>query len=701
MPDREDPSKSPEPEEATEAEESRVERVAGRAASTWRKDQQGALFEQSEASAQDPDAAGAVDLELAELDSLLDTPLARAWLADGFVESVDMPASTEPGVIEALPRRKPLNANAGRWQISPPLTTALSFEATVFETCKRMLVWYWGLFRFCGMVVFDFFRGQHSIEHRAIRLRETLEALGATFVKLGQQLSIRADILPYAYCAELLKLLDSVEPFDTQYAIDKIEKLTGKKVGETFAIFDPKPIGSASLACVFQAVLKNGDKVAVKVRRPNIGRTLAADLRALSWMMATGEFLSISRPGSTMDLAVELRTMLMEEIDFTREARYTTIFRDQVAKSKLDWVHVPKVYRELSGHDVMGTEYITGVFLSEILNAVDRDDQESLQQIRERGMEPTKIARRFVELFNWELMECLLFHADPHPANIICRPGNVIALIDFGSCGRFTARTRRSWQMFYHAVQKEDVSGMAEHAIAMIEPLPPIDMEAFRKDVVALYWDNLTAYKDEDAEWWEKASGMLWMKFAALGNKYRLPISLEALRLFRATFLLDSTLFRLHKDMEMDVEYERYDDSASKRARKRVQRKFAKKLRKGLSATDYLRMEDVSHQTSTLLARIQRDLDNPQHISAQAIGKAAFGVSVALKLLVVIVLAHLIAVIGLSAYRSVLGDAPLDTWGVLVEVVNNSAYQFILLVVALVVIRRVLLRVEDLDVSKG
>src|SRR5438045_9101328 len=119
--------------------------------------------------------------------------------------------------------------------------------------------------------------GRASIQRRAARLRRVFENIGGSFAKLGQQLSLRADILPYAYCAELAHMLDKVPPFPTAQAIATIERNARRPLHEIFATFDPDPIGSASLACVYQAALRTGGRVAVKVRRPEFGRRLASD----------------------------------------------------------------------------------------------------------------------------------------------------------------------------------------------------------------------------------------------------------------------------------------------------------------------------------------------------------------------------------------------------------------------------------------
>ena len=640
-----------------------------------------------------------VDIEsTAELEAILQDPVARAWLSDGLGEEpVDM--GRAPGVIAPLPRRLHVGGKSES-SGSPPMARSIEFSAGLFATFGRLFFWAWAITRYFGGALIDKILLRDSTQRRAVRLRETLESLGPTFIKLGQQLSVRADVLPYEFCAELSKMLDRIPPFDTKLAIAEIERTTNRKITDVFAIFDPEPIGSASLACVYQAVLHNGERVAVKVRRPKIGNRLAADLRALDWLMAYAELLSIIRPGLTRNLSIELCAMLMEELDFEQEARYTDIFRRRAKEKGQDYVTAPRIYRELSSESVMVSAFVSGVFLWEILNAIDRKDEETLAQVRAKGIEPKEIARGMAELFNWESMESLLFHADPHPANIICRPGNQIVLIDFGSCGRFSSKTRRLFHQLHHYMNNEDVTGMVECSISMLEPLPPIDLDRFTKEVEGLYWEMMYASKDSHAEWWEKASGVLWIRFAGLARRYNIPMNLDTMRLFRATFLYDTVMFRLWKDLDLDEEYQRYFNKLGRRAKKRVTKATRKRMRKGLTNKDYMQIEDMIRMGNQIIARLQHILDTPQHNFASVIGKAAYGVSVGLKMAVVGLTVHLVAVVSVAVHGRIVGNT-ISMADAFFNLVGHPAYQASLLLIGLIVIRKALMRFEDIDVRKG
>ena len=210
------------------------------------------------------------------------------------------------------------------------------------------------------------------------------------------------------------------------------------------------PIGSASLACVYQARLKTGEMVAVKVRRPGIGPLIAADLRALDWLLIAAETLTLIPPGNTRRAREDFETILFREMNFRAEARYTDIFRRRAAKRKKD-VTAPRVYFQYCTEEVMVSEFVSGVWMWELLAAVDTNDREFLARVRLQGIEPKALASKLVRIMNQEVQEELFFHADPHPANLIIMPNNKICYIDFGAIGRFSTQTRKLFrEMAYH-----------------------------------------------------------------------------------------------------------------------------------------------------------------------------------------------------------------------------------------------------------
>jgi len=280
----------------------------------------------------------------------------------------------EPPVERPLPRPPRLAVSRERESGLLPPRYEVAFKPGTLRTIGRIFSWlFGGAYYGLGYALDRLLRRDQTIS--AVRLRKTFEFLGTTFIKLGQQLSMRLDILPYAYCHELERMFDDVSRMRYEEAVRIIEKATGKPLEETFAAFDTDPIGSASIACVYHAVLKSGEHVAVKVRRPGIGEGLAADMRALGWILFAAEQLFLRR-GFTSNFLDELSSMLMEELDFRREARFAELFRRRMRKtSELHFASAPKVYFEHSTSDVLVTEYVTGVWVTDVLTALETDDR--------------------------------------------------------------------------------------------------------------------------------------------------------------------------------------------------------------------------------------------------------------------------------------------------------------------------------------
>lgn len=647
-----------------------------------------------------PEGESHQDEALRVLDELMASPLGRAWIetdqADAKGTRPDFPAH-ETGVLAPLPRRKMLKISGAS---APSQSRDLIFKAGALATFRRLLIWLYAAYRFALGTLWAKLRSQDTTENRALRLRLTLERMGPTFVKLGQQLAMRPDVLPFTYCAEMSKMLDKVPPFPTEKAIATIEKSTGKTLKEMFAIFDPSPIGSASLACVFQAVLLNGDKVAVKVRRPGIGPILTADLRAFSWLTIIAEQLTLVRPGVLDNLRNDLATMLLEELDFRREARYTELFRKRARDMGQHYITAPRIYFQFSTDEVMVSEFVHGVFMGEVLGAVDLGDEETAAKIAERNIDPQIVSRRMLKIFNWEALENLLFHADPHPANILVQPGNRIVFIDFGSCGRFNDRTRRIWRRIHQALDNEDVGALVESALELMEPLPPIDLYRFKRELELLYWDWFYALESDHAEWYERSTGLFWIKLAGIARRYNVPMTLDTLLMFRTMFAYDSIMYRLWSKLDPEDEYQKYKKSASKRARKRVMKQVRKRVRAGgMTDSDFMRLEEFGRMTSQILDRVQHQLDMPNVSFVSLMGKAAFGVTIVLRLVTLAAAVHLLALLVAAGIWFFRGES-ISMWEVFVRITTSVPYQMTLMIMALLIVRRVLMRLEDVDVAK-
>lgn len=261
------------------------------------------------------------------------------------------------------------------------------------------------------------------------RARLALEAMGPTFVKLGQILATRVDLLPAEWITELEKLQDQAAAVPFSQLKPQLERSLGAKVSACFREIDEKPVGTASMAQVYRAVTPIGQEVVLKIRRPGVEEKIQADLRLLRKLAEIAEAQSPElRRYQPIEIVQEFEASLLRELDFTVEARSADRMRENLRQ--LDWLVVPRIYWEWTCEDLNVQEFIRGI------------PAKSIEEIDRAGLNRKLIARRGAQAV-WKMMlEDGLFHADPHPGNFLILPGSRIAMLDFGMVGKLTA-TRR------------------------------------------------------------------------------------------------------------------------------------------------------------------------------------------------------------------------------------------------------------------
>ena len=279
------------------------------------------------------------------------------------------------------------------------------------------------------------------------KLRMILEELGPTYIKLGQIMSLHSEFLPKAYCDELLKLNSDVTPMPFDDVEDVINHSYGQDWRELFQFIEEAPLGSASIAQVHRARLKNGEEVIIKVERKGIYDTMARDIgllhRLVKLIPPVGDFKNLVDLDMVLD---ELWSVAQEEMDFLKEAANMDEFSRNNAS--VQYVTTPKLYHEYSTGHVLVMEYIDGYSL---------DDVESLQNA---GYDMDEIGTKFVNNFIKQVMDDGFFHADPHPGNVKIRDGKIV-WIDMGMMGRLSEKDR-------HTMIK-GIRGIALHDISMVE----------------------------------------------------------------------------------------------------------------------------------------------------------------------------------------------------------------------------------------
>ena len=415
----------------------------------------------------------------------------------------------------------------------------------------------------------------------ARRFRMLLNELGPTFVKLGQILSTRADLLPGEFVEELATLQDQVDPIPLDQVHAQIRDSLGKEVHELFAHIDPTPLAAASIAQVHRAVTLAGDEVVVKVQRPEISERIESDLavlRSLARLLeAVIEETGVYTPTGIVD---EFDKAIHEELDFINEASNIRAFLAN--HQERPYMKIPRVYEELSSRKVLTLEFIRGVKI----NPAKLSDEER-----------KAVAKNIVEASFRQLFDDGLFHGDPHPGNLLLMEGNRLALLDFGVVGRLTKPMQETLVMLCLAVALKDSDSVARIVYRMGVPDARANLVGFRNDIESILGQHLpTTLGQVDAR-------TLLRDLLDLAVKYRIRIPKEYALLSRASVSTEGMLRGLYPEMnilEMALPYAkellagRYDPS---------------QLQGGLMRT-LLRFQSLATDLPTQLSQILLDLES-------------------------------------------------------------------------------------------
>lgn len=493
-------------------------------------------------------------------------------MAQAAMTSERVERAQQSGVLTALPRRARL-AGAPSTQALLRRRTVVLPKVRVWRVVLRAARLFAALLVFAFETARDRGPAEEASRRMGARVRRLFERLGGTALKIGQQLAIRVDFLPFELCNELGKLMDKVSPFDADEAIARIEAVAGAPIDTLFERFEREPIGSASIACVYRAKLRDGEEVAIKVRRPGVEEKFVTDLALIALLTRTVEALTLVRPNTFKALRTELRDMFLEELDFHREANFTTLFRTFAKRDRLRFVTAPRVLANLSGDGVLTTEFVHGYSCVEVLRAVDTRDADDLETLRRLGIEPKRVARRIMELSLWMRFECPFFHSDPHPGNIIVLPGGKLVMLDFGACGLATAQQTADQLEMTRRLGEGDISGAAQVLLNTLAPLPDIDIPRLRRALERAAWRVLLMLRSKDAPWWERTSAAISVAMGDTLRDFKIPINSTQLRISRATLLYDTIAYRLDHKLDYYQVYTRWFARASRRGELREDRR--------------------------------------------------------------------------------------------------------------------------------
>ena len=326
-----------------------------------------------------------------------------------------------------------------------PEAIARYFRYRPWLALGRLLIIIWSFAGFIFSLKWDEWQEQvtENQGQRAIELRNLLTRLGPTFIKVGQALSTRPDLIRKDFLAELVKLQDQLPPFDNALAYQIIETELDRSIGEIFRELSPRPVAAASLGQVYHGHLVSGEEVAVKVQRPNLRPLLTKDLYLMRWVASwLAPWLPLNLGHDLTLIVDEFGTKLFEEIDYINEGRNAEKFAHNFRNDPQ--VKVPSIYWNYTSNHVLTLEWINGFKLT---------DTQNIQSV---GLDPEAIIQIGVTTGLQQLLEHGFFHADPHPGNLFAMYDGRMAYIDFGMMDQLEETTKESLvDALVHLVNKD------------------------------------------------------------------------------------------------------------------------------------------------------------------------------------------------------------------------------------------------------
>ena len=364
------------------------------------------------------------------------------------------------------------------------------------------------------------------------RLRMAMEELGPTFIKLGQLLSTRPDVLDQEFIREFSKLQDEVPAVPLDQIKTQVQRELGYPVDELFAEFSAEPLAAASIAQVHRGKLRSGEEVVFKVRRPGISRIVETDIDVLMGLAYLIEqhvpAIALYEP---VGLVKEFRRSIMREMNFIREGHTVERFAANFADSAT--VYIPKIFWDCSGEIVLTMEYVPGIKISH------------MEELKAQGYDLKEIARRGADAFLKQVLDHGLFHADPHPGNIFVLPDQVICMIDFGMVGRLGQDLKEQLLDLLQALLGKDVDRIISQLLYSGELTDTADLKNLKRDL----HDFIEDYYDLVLQ--DIKIGRLFAEFIEILTHHRIHFPPDYMILAKALVVMEGVGRQLDPDFNM------------------------------------------------------------------------------------------------------------------------------------------------------
>lgn len=416
---------------------------------------------------------------------------------------------------------------------------------------------------FAGLVV-DRHRGRLTAREAGIRVRELVEGLGGIWIKAGQIASLRFDRLPWDFCVELMKVQDHSLGFPPEISRRTIEEELGRPIDAIFSEFRDDPIAAASIGQVHAGRLrKNGRRVAIKVRRPDVAKTFEPDLSLLRLVLGSTDRIRALQHLKMGEAMWEIEELAAEELDYRREADSLVRMRKLL---KPHGIVVPRVYRRLSTDKLLVMDFIDGVRVSELLAAKREDPERVGRWLQENEIDLRRVGRRLYQSFLRQRLEGRLFHGDLHGGNIFLLRNSGVALIDFGSVGAEAPEDQMKIRRYLDAIRRRRYKTAVERFLMIFEPLPPCDLNELRRELYRVYRRWMADSDVEELPFDIRSGLYLYEALSKLIAGHKIPSNWSWLRGARAEYTLYACLKHLYPDINLEDETKHWFRAVRRRA---------------------------------------------------------------------------------------------------------------------------------------
>lgn len=431
----------------------------------------------------------------------------------------------------------------------------------------------------------------------ATEIRTLIEEMGGLWVKTGQLLSLRTDLLSPEFSRELSRLQYAAVGFPFETVRNSVERELGQSLESVFSEFDQHPVAAASICQVHRAKLRaTGEVVAVKVQRPGIEQRFKRDLIVLRYLLKGMQHM----PGLSFftwdEMLWETTQIFQEEVDYRYEASNTRRLRKTLRAHD---VYVPKVFN-FSTRRLLVMEWIPGVLMSSFLE-MSREDPERLRVwCRANDVDPEKLGEKLFLTFFRQLFEDNLFHGDLHPGNILLLRNNRLALIDFGSAGTNDETLLENYRMSMKGVGDKDFPLAVDYLFLLSDGLPPIDIEAVKAKVVRTYqaWSERAEHRE--LSYYEKSIGNMGLEAGNVLIENQIVLSWSFMKISRTWSTLDASLAALLPDVNYVKLVAKYFQGAKKRSLHRMRQHGVTDL--------FDKVHSVSLETELQIEEMRRQL---------------------------------------------------------------------------------------------